>query len=559
MIHFPGNPERIVLNLQSHRAPVEARMKSWKQTGFLRRLWEKDPSLWPNVPGLEVKDLLGWLDLPESSEKELDAILDFAEGVRKDHVTHVVLLGMGGSSLAPEVFQKVFGNSRGFPELLVLDSTHPEAVREIEARIQFPGILFLVASKSGTTLETLSFFQYFWERIAKKTEQPGRHFAAITDPGTPLEEIAQELNFRKIFLAPPDVGGRFSALTSFGLVPAALIGIDVREFLCQARIEAKAHGRTVGEALSPGIRLGAAVGELSRTRDKMTFLASPPLSSFTDWIEQLVAESLGKDGIGPVPVTDEPRVSEGVYGKDRFFVALVFGDEENKDLEGRILAVEKAGFPIIRIHTENKIALSREIYLWETAVPAAGAALGIQPFDQPDVLLTKKLTQEAMEKGGGISRLEENQSGCASANDQEKLEVALKEWLSQARPGNYICLQAFLPPGEQTKELLQSIRLELLRRTGLATTLGYGPRYLHSTGQLHKGGPNSGLFLQIVDEPGMDLPVPGSGYSFRTLIKAQADGDLRALRERGRRVLRVNLEKKVLAGLENFRTIVQRL
>lgn len=547
------------LRLGAYEALVEERLRTWQKANFARRLWEKDPTLWSIEPVPELTDRLGWLTLPETGSEDLDTLMAFAHEVKAEGVWHVVLLGMGGSSLAPEVFQQTFGNAPGFPELIVLDSTHPAAVQAVSSRITLSRTLFLVSSKSGNTPETLALFQYFWQKVGEVMNTPGRHFAAITDPGTPLEHLAHERGFRRLFEAPPDVGGRYSAFTVFGLVPAALIGVDLHQLLDRARTMAGACASSWPEPENPGLILGAALGELARAgRDKLTFLVPPSLGAFPAWLEQLIAESTGKDRKGIVPVTDEPLASLETYGTDRFFVHLSLEGDDLSDLDHRLGVLEAAGHPVIRLRLTEKADLGQEIFRWEMAVAAAGAVLGIHPFNQPDVQLAKDLARQAMaEESKGAKRQEGGGEEVVSAEEPETLVWALRAWLLKAQPGDYVALQAYLAPTPETTAALQKLRLTLRDRLRLATTLGYGPRFLHSTGQLHKGGPNTGLFLQLVDEPGEDLPVPETGYTFGTLIRAQALGDYQALVQRGRRVLRVHLESDVAGGLVRLLGMVQ--
>jgi len=466
----------------------------------------------------------------------------------------MVLLGMGGSSLAPDVFQKTFGNAPGYPGLLVLDSTHPSSVLSVGDKLDLNRTLFIVSSKSGTTLETLSLFRYFWSKVSLDTDNPGRHFVAITDSGTPLMKLAQKRGFRRVFEANPDVGGRYSALTYFGMVPAALIGMDILKLLNRAWTASENCASSISEEKAAGIILGASLGEVSRDRNKLTFVASDSIKSFPDWLEQLIAESTGKDDKGIQPVAGEPLASVSEYSQDRFFVFMTLAGESDRGLEDRMNAMKQSGHPFIRIELSDKYDLGREIFSWEVAVASAGSVLGIHPFNQPDVQLAKDFTKKAMEKTG--MEEEENDEETWTLDEPETLAQALKDWLGKAKQGDYIALQAYLPPLEETTKALQDIRLVLLKRTRLATTLGYGPRFLHSTGQLHKGGPNSGLFLQIVDEPNNDLPVPETDYSFANLIKAQAVGDYRALKQRGRRVLRVNLKSDFSRGMRKLYELI---
>jgi transaldolase/glucose-6-phosphate isomerase len=421
-------------------------------------------------------------------------------------------------------------------------------VLAVESRVDLAKTLFLVSSKSGTTTETNSFFHYFWQRVRETGKQPGPHFVAITDPGTPLEKLAAERSFRWTFSAPVEVGGRYSALSVFGLVPAALIGVDVRRLLEAALTSAESSAFCVPEASSAPLRLGAAMGELALAgRDKITFLASPSLEAFPVWAEQLIAESTGKDDKGIVPVADEPLGAPGLYGNDRFFAVLLLEGDSNTQLAAQAKALEAAGHPVAHIRLRQKSDLGQEFFRWEVAVAAAGAVLGIQPFNQPDVQLAKELAKKAMAAGGHA------QAGAGTdrvhAEDKSNLARAVNQLVASVKPGDYISLQAYLDPTPGASSDLQQIRTKLRDRTKAATTLGFGPRFLHSTGQLHKGGPNTGVFLQIVDEPAEELPVPETNYSFAQLIRAQAEGDYQALKQRGRRVLRVQLGPDPAAGL----------
>ncbi|HYA48628.1 MAG TPA: hypothetical protein VEG35_02920 [Burkholderiales bacterium] len=539
----------MTFSLGKDQDKVEARLRAWAEAGFLRRLRAKDPTLWAAGPASEVKNRLGWLDLPETIEPRLAGIEAFAGEVVAEGFTHAVLLGMGGSSLAPEVFERTFGHAPRHPGLLVLDSTHPEAVAAVERRLDFGRTLFLVSSKSGTTVEPLSFFRYFWSRSGRVAPSPGRRFIAITDPGTPLAALARKRGFRRVFEAAPDVGGRFSALTEFGLVPAVLIGVDVRKLLASAREEARADAAGAPERLSSALRLGAVLGEVAAARNKLTFLVSPSLRSFPDWIEQLVAESTGKAGKGIIPVVGEPALPAGRYGADRLFVSFVVGSDPHRDVDQLAASLELAGHPVVRIQIEDRYSLGAEIYRWETAVAAAGAVLSVNPFDQPDVELAKELARQAMarESGGGTKAAAAETT--VAADDAPALSAALDGWLARTRSGDYLALQAYLAPGEAVDKALRSLRQALLARTGLPTTMGYGPRFLHSTGQLHKGGPNEACLLQLVDQPAADLDIPETDLTFGNLIRAQALGDYQALLQRGRRILRVDVGRDAAAGL----------
>jgi len=550
-----GQVGRQDFTLGPYQARVDERLQTWQAAHFARRLCGKDPTLWAPGPVPELADRLGWLTLPETMHGQLDDLLAFADTMRAEGVRHGVLLGMGGSSLAPEVFQRTFGHPPGYPTLIVLDSTHPAAVRAVEAQVDPGRTLFLVSSKSGTTAETLALFRYFWHRVSRMSPPPGRHFVAITDPGTPLEHLARELGFRRVFRAPPDVGGRYAALTVFGLLPAALIGMDIHRLLDRAWRMAEASAFCVAELENPSLILGAALGELALAgRDKVTFLTSPSLEAFPVWLEQLIAESLGKDGKGIVPVVDEPPASPEAYGTDRFFVHLHLEGDDNAELDRRVAALEAAGHPVARVHLTEKADLGQEFFRWEVAVAAAGAILGVHPFNQPDVELAKELARRAMAQA---AREQPEEAEAVPAENPKALTKALGAWLAGAQPRDYVAVQAYLPPTTETTGALQEIRLALRDRLRLATTLGYGPRFLHSTGQLHKGGPNTGLFLQLVDDPADDLPVPETNYTFGTLIRAQALGDYLALKQRGRRVLRVHLGSDGADGLKHLAAAIR--
>ncbi len=557
---------------------VEARLGRWKEERFAERLWRRDPTLWapgePEALPPELADRLGWLGLPERAVEEAPELAAFGEAVRAEGFERVVLMGMGGSSLAPEVFQAVLGGGPGYPTLTLLDSTHPAAVAAVRAAIAPERTLFVVASKSGTTAETMSFFHYFWREVERAVEagspgEPGDRFVALTDPGTPLAEMAEERSFRRVFLAPPDVGGRYSALSVFGLVPAALVGLDVERIARGARDFGESALRRPPRD-NPGLRLAAAMAEaaLGGGRDKLTFLASPPLASLPDWIEQLVAESTGKEGRGIVPVVGEPPRDVDRYGGDRLFVRMRLAEEADGSADGVLRELSAAGHPVVSVTLDDRWAIGATMLLWEVATAAAGAALAVQPFDQPDVELAKVRGREAL-AGGAAGAGSAGSVDEVSSDDPDALREALAHWCRRAgshpdeeAPGRYVAIQAFLPPEAEVDHALRALRVVLGDRLGAATTVGYGPRFLHSTGQLHKGGPDTGLFLQLVDPPGEDddLPIPapeGSGHGFGDLVRAQAIGDYRALAERGRRVLRVRLDGDRNNALGHLRTAVE--
>ncbi len=541
------------LHLGEDQKQVDQRLDRWTAQNFARRIWEKDPCLWHPQPLPEITDRLGWLALPEMMAERCDDILSFAREIKEERYSHVLLLGMGGSSLAPEVFQKTFRNAPGFPELIVCDSTHPEAVRAVENRLNPAHTLFLVSSKSGTTLETISLFKYFWDRASAAHDRPGSCFAAITDAGSPLERLAGERNFRRTFLPPSDVGGRYSAFTEFGIVPGALIGLDILKLLANGRTAANSSRSPGAEKNAPGFILGAALGELAlHHRDKLTIWTTSGLSGFPPWLEQLLAESTGKERKGLIPVVAEPFVTAEGYGRDRIFVGLFLDEDPGRDLDRHLSRLEDSGHPTIRISLKEKLDLGLEIFSWELATASAGAVLGIQPFDQPDVQLTKELTRSAMEKDKGATETVPDSPEYVSTGDEKACVLAIEDFVARAAPGDYVAVQAYLSPIPEITAALEAVRSAIFKRTRLATTTGFGPRFLHSTGQLHKGGPNTVLAIQLVDDPARDIPVPGTDYSFASLIRAQAAGDYSALRRQTRRVLPITLGQDVSGGLQKL-------
>ena len=571
----------LALELGDGMDAVRARLSEWDETGAAGRLWARDTTLWaPDPPPPELADRLGWLDLPERSRARLPELETLRRAI-PFWMTDLVLLGMGGSSLAPEVLARTLG-AEGLP-LTLLDTTHPRAVRDMEW-LHPANTVFIVASKSGTTLETLSLFRHFWSRVQEVSDEPGAHFVAITDPGSPLVELGRERRFRAVFEAPPDVGGRYSALSAFGLVPAALMGVDVAALLESADVARDTCRETASQ--NPGFRLGAALAEMARAgRDKVTFITSSGWTAFPDWAEQLIAESTGKDGNGIVPVAHEPPLEPDEYGADRVFVALTASRArieeanawgENDDSHERIDALAAAGHPLIRLEVDEPEHIGALFFVWEVAVAMAGAVLGIHPFDQPDVQLAKRLAKRAMRGGDGESGEEPSPPPAPELDlawdvapyghapgrmppdpDVDGMRRALAELVASIGDADYVALQVYLAGGnEEELERLRALREALARATGAATTLGYGPRFLHSTGQLHKGGADNGVFLQIVDDAGPHVHVPDGDFTFGQLIRAQARGDLDALLERGRRVLRVRVDPDGV-GLQRLLQLVQ--
>ena len=521
------------LRLGALEEAVTRRLEALAGQRFVERLWAKDPTLWSPRPLPELADRLGWLDLPAAMPPGVGELELLAREIREDGIRRVVLLGMGGSSLAPEVFSRCLPLSGEGCALTVLDSTHPDAVLAAAGELDPARTLLLVASKSGGTVETLSLFRFFWKRLGSAVAEPGRHVLAITDPGSPLEALAGERRFRAVVTAPPDVGGRFSALSVFGMVPAALMGADPGALLDAAR--AMAHRCRRPPAENPGLLLGAILGEAALAgRDKLTLLTSPGLAALPTWLEQLVAESTGKDGTGILPVPRESVLDPASVGEDRLFVALALRGEGPPVPRGVLDALVEAGHPVVELGLEHPNELGAEMFRWEVATAVAGAILGVHPFNQPDVQLAKELAKRALQ-----GELAAPPGG--PAWDDPELPRRLAGLLGHLQAGSFLAVGAFLAPGPDTDAALLHLETALRRRGPWPVTTGYGPRFLHSTGQLHKGGPPGGVFLQLVDTPRSDAPIPETGAGFARLVRAQADGDLGALARRGRPVLRVEL------------------
>ncbi len=519
-------------------AGVLARLR---QQDVVRRLWRRDHTLWKPQP-TEIADRLGWLDVPWAMETEVNGLEAFAGRLRGEQYRHVVLLGMGGSSLGPEVLHQTFGSAPGYPELIVLDSTLPDWVQAVTKAIEPARTLFLVSSKSGGTIEPLSLYKYFRRLVEEAVGQEGAglHFAAVTDPGTSLVKLAQEQGFRQTFLNPPDIGGRYSVLSLFGLVPAVVQGMDVALLLQRAQGMADACGLETPLGENPGAWLGAAIAALAlQGRDKLTLMASPGIAGFGLWAEQLIAESLGKEGKGIVPVAGEPLTEASYYGDDRLFVVLrLDGDDPDgigTVLDKAIADLQAAGQPMLQLRLQDKYDLGAEFFRWEFATAIAGHLLGMHPFDQPNVQSAKDATDRVLARRRNTTFLPMVESPGSP-----------QDLMKRAAPGDYLAILAYLRQTPEVDAALQELRARVMRRYHIATTLGYGPRYLHSTGQLHKGGPNTGLFLQITQAHPADTPIPGEDYTFGVLADAQALGDLHALQMSGRRVARVVLHQDYL-------------
>jgi transaldolase/glucose-6-phosphate isomerase len=553
----------------AHRQLVDAELDDWKLNGKVRRLWRRDASLWTRR---DESQWLGWLGLVEEQRANLPQLMSAAADIRQ-HFKQVVVLGMGGSSLCPEVLRITFGILPEAPILHVLDSTDPAQIAELEAQLTLEQTLFVVASKSGTTLEPNLFKQYFFERMKQIVgpERVGQHFLAITDPGSKLEDIARADGFRYLFAGVPSVGGRYSALSNFGMVPAALMGIPVGEFLDLADDMVNACSSCVPVAENPGVVLGCTLGALAKAGcDKLTFITSPKLWGIGAWLEQLIAESTGKQGKAIIPVDGEFPTDISVYHHDRLFAYLRLEDDDNDATDAAVAALKDAGYPIIINHLPTEMALGQEFFRWEMATAVAGAILGINPFDQPDVEASKVATREltaAYERTGVLPdetplfeadglRLFTDSANAAAIGTHDSLASYLRAHLARLNPGDYFALLAYLEMNSLNKAHLQAIRHAVREAKRVATCLGFGPRYLHSTGQAYKGGPNTGVFLQLTCDDAYDIPVPGQNYTFGVVKAAQARGDFHVLTERQRRVLRVHLGQDVAADLVKLREAI---
>ena len=545
---------------------VENTLEAMARDNILSRIWLYDHSVWSSRAA-EVSNRLGWLHTAQVMQVHVPRLQRFVEGIRTQGLTHVLLLGMGGSSLAPEVFRKTFGVTDGYLELSVLDTTDPGGVAGFAEEWDLSQTLFVVSTKSGGTVETLSFFKYFYNQLVNLVgeDQAGQHFVAITDPGSSLADLAREYQFRETFLNDPNIGGRYSGLSYFGLVAAALIGVDLPTLLSRTTEMAAACGPQAPLRDNPGAVLGSVLGSLALAgRDKVTFVTSPSVASFGDWVEQLIAESTGKESKGILPVVGEPLAGPEKYpGGDRLFVVIQMGrDEPQAD---RVDALEAAGHPVVRLHLSDAYDLGQQFFLWELATAVAGHLLGINPFDQPNVESAKVQARSLVDAYKASGHLEFPEplmdDGQMAAYVPETLTLrgnfgcpadVLKAFASLAQPGDYLSIQAYLQPSAEMDAALEALRRRLRDRFGVATTVGYGPRFLHSTGQLHKGDAGNGLFVQLTSDAGPELPIPDragapeSAISFGVLKMAQALGDQQALVDAGRRVIRLHMNKPLL-------------
>jgi transaldolase/glucose-6-phosphate isomerase len=564
-------PPQVYRQAQSLSGDLEGAVKStvddWTMSGKVRKLWARDATLWT---GTDEGQWLGWLDIVDKQLQQAGNFKSLAEQVKEAGFTHALLMGMGGSSLCPEVLKLTFGRIDGFPEMLVLDSTDPAQIRAIEKKLDLNKTIFIVSSKSGTTLEPNIFQQYFYERAKQALggKDPGDRFIAITDPGSPLEQVAASLHFRQVAQGVPSIGGRYSALSNFGMVPAAVQGMDVARFLERASEMVHACDVSALADNNPAVQLGAVLGMLAkRGRDKVTLITSPGIADLGAWLEQLLAESTGKQGKGIIPVDREALGAPEVYGNDRVFAYLRLDSAPDAQQDAKLAALEQAGQVVVRIAVADLDRLGQEFFRWEIATAVAGSIIGINAFNQPDVeaskIATRDLTTEYEKSGklppetpifeeNGLKLFTDAKNADALAKSiggDKSLAGYLRAHLNRIGAGDYFALLAFVQMNSAHEARLQEIRHLLRDRKHAATCLGFGPRFLHSTGQAYKGGPNSGVFLQLTSDDAADLAVPGQKYTFGIVKSAQARGDFKVLADRGRRALRVHLGADVELGL----------
>lgn len=568
---IPDEPHAV--DTMSYRLPaaldgeVTATLEKWHASEGVRRLWARDASLWT---GNDESRWLDWLNIVDGERNALREVTAFAQSVRHDF-EHVVVLGMGGSSLCPDVLARTFGRVQEWPELHVLDSTDPAQIRTLQASIDVAKTLFIVSSKSGTTLEPNLLSDYFFDQVSQVlgSSQAAKHFIAVTDPGSPLQVLAEKQNFAHVFFGVPGIGGRYSALSNFGMVPAAMMGVDVRNFLDRAAVMVRACASSVSSKENSGALLGTILATSARSgRDKVTLVTSPGIASLGAWLEQLLAESTGKEGRGIIPIDGESLGAPEVYGRDRLFAYLRLHGAPDPQQDAAVRALENAGQPVVRIGLGEAHDIGQEFFRWEVATAVAGAILGINPFNQPDVeaskIAARNLT-DAYEKAGTLPSASPFFTDgpialFADESDRVALEKAvgadktlhgyLRAHLKRLAPGDYFALLAYLERNTTHDRQLQTIRRKIRDSHGVATCIGFGPRFLHSTGQAYKGGPNSGVFLQLTCDHVEDLPVSGHRFTFGVVMAAQARGDFRVLTQRGRRALHVHLGADVRRGLD---------
>jgi len=555
--------------LGKYQKRVDQRLIQMQDHGYVQKLWDIEENIW-HLRGEQFNvsnAYTGWLDVVEKMISAVPMIEEFYQSVVRAGFNHVVLLGMGGSSMAPLVFQNTFKNLQGI-KMTVLDSTDPETIRKVENEIILSSTLFIVSSKSGNTAEVMAFYDYFFNKLFKiKEERAGQNFIAITDEGSPLAGLARRKKFRKTFLNFAGIGGRYSALSYFGIVPAALMGVDIKEFLDRTLQMVRACGPNIPVRQNPGVVLGAVLGELAEAGcDKLTYLLPESLSTFGLWIEQLLAESTGKMGKGILPVDGSPLMEADMYGKDRVFVQVEFSGKQNIEQSQKLESLISMKFPVINIVIEDAMDLGKEFFKWEIATATAGYVLEINPFDQPNVQESKTITGQLLkkiEKEGklpdlDLSLVEDGLKYYSTIKSENGFDL-LTEFFSLMEEGDYISLQAYLPQNFSIDQSLKDLQTILQKNLHVAVTTEYGPRYLHSTGQFHKGGPNKGIFVQFVCSTDMDIQIPDQKFSFESLKRAQAFGDREALSNHNRRVLLVDLGADVIKGLNTFKQMMEKI
>ena len=558
------------VSLGEYAGAVNAALAEAAEANVIERIWNKDVTLWKSEAAHQkvIANSLGWLTVPGEMLKVADELKSFAAGVRESGFQYVMVCGMGGSSLCPEVLRQTFGRQESFPELLVLDSTDPDTINSFNERIDIEKTLFVIASKSGTTTEPNAFHRYWYNEVTRVSDVPGNAFVTITDPGSQIADTAATEDFKRIFLNQPDIGGRYSALSYFGMVPAALMGLDVASLLGQTQSMTEACRARAAIDQNPAAMLGAVLAECARPgRNKLTIVTDQKLSALGLWIEQLIAESTGKEGKGIVPVVGEPLGEVSAYGSDRLFVSITVGPIDD-ETGARLKALEAAGHPIVYRNLNDIYDLGAEFFLWEMATAFAGWRLGINPFDQPNVQESKDATKALLGKYEQDGKLPKQAvlasdgqlvvyaGGEGGSTAALSVEEALRAHCAQIKPGDYVALLAYIEETPETEAALQKIRTSVRDATHCATTTGYGPRFLHSTGQLHKGGPDSGVFIQITAPDKVDFPVPEAPYTFSILKDAQALGDFQSLLKHGRRAIRVDLGSDVIAGLRRLQEML---
>ncbi len=563
--------ETMTTSLSQYERVIAHAIAEAQDSDLVQRIWRKDATVWKAEDAHQkiIRNSLGWLSVPGKMAAVADELTAFAEQIRRAGFKHVMVCGMGGSSLCPEVLRQTFGVQEGYPELLVLDSTDPDVLADFGKRIDIERCLFAIASKSGTTTEPLVFYKFWYDEVRKRKSNPGDSFVAITDPGTRMVEMATADQFRHIFLNPPDIGGRYSALSYFGLVPAALMGLNVKRLLTRAEARARSYSADVSAADNPGVVLGAIMGECAKAgRNKLTITTDSRIAALGLWIEQLVAESTGKEGQGIVPVQGEPLGPADVYGSDRLFISIAIqqADEPAPHLFDSLV---NAGHPVVTRTLADAYDLASEFFVWEFATAVAGWRLGINPFDQPNVQESKDATRELLDYFKSHGELQEQEpligddtltvyasERSAPGLLNSSVADALRAHLATVRAGDFIALLVYVEETAEIEATLQAIRTRLRDSLHCATTTGYGPRFLHSTGQLHKGGSDTGVFIQITGPDHADLAIPEEPYTFSVLKQAQALGDFRSLSAHGRRAIRVDLGTDAVAGLQRLQALL---